>query len=111
MGTLPNTDDPDFIVWMRTATVPTFSKLYRVINSQSLKKGGILEVTIRNYFAVDDFEGSKSLLITTNSSLGGRNDALGIGFMAIGSVSLMTAVFFRIMLPPQRLTPSPLRDL
>merc|ERR1712083_485235 len=109
--TLPDTDDPDFVVWMRTSTVPTFSKLHRIINGQSLKKGATLEVTIRNYFAVDDFEGSKSLLITTNSSLGGRNDALGIGFMVVGSVSFLTAVFFWVMLSPQKLHPQyPLRD-
>lgn len=110
--TLPDTDDPDLMVWMRTSTVPTFLKLHRIINGQSLKKGDQLMVTIKNYFNVNDgFDGTKALVISTNSSLGGRNNKLGIIYMVIGSVSLLTAVFFRILLPPQRLSASMLRDM
>lgn len=107
--TLPDTDDQDFIVWMRTATVSEFSKLHRIINEQKLKKGDIMEVTIQNFFSVDSFSGTKSLIITTNSSLGGRNDVLGIAFMTIGSISLLTAVCFRLLIPPKKL--SPLHDV
>ena len=107
--TLPDQDDQDFIVWMRTATVSDFSKLHRIINGQRLKKGDIMEVTIRNYFTVDAFNGAKSLIITTNSSLGGKNDTLGIAFMTIGSISLLTAVCFRLLIPPKKL--SPLHDV
>ena len=106
--TLPDTDDQDFIVWMRTSTISTFSKLHRIINEQSLKKGSKLEVTIRNYFSVKSFDGTKSIIITTNSSLGGRSNVLGICFMVIGSLSLLTAVCFRLLLPPKR---SPLLDV
>ena len=35
--------DPDFIVWMRTAALPEFRKLYRVIN-RDLRKGETLNV-------------------------------------------------------------------
>eukprot|EP00486_Rosalina_sp_Unknown_P003224 CAMPEP_0201569842 /NCGR_PEP_ID=MMETSP0190_2-20130828/11753_1 /ASSEMBLY_ACC=CAM_ASM_000263 /TAXON_ID=37353 /ORGANISM="Rosalina sp." /LENGTH=413 /DNA_ID=CAMNT_0047992637 /DNA_START=29 /DNA_END=1270 /DNA_ORIENTATION=+ len=99
--TLPDTDDQDFIVWMRTATVSEFSKLHRIINGQKLRKGDIMEVTIQNFFTVDSFSGTKSLIITTNSSLGGQNDVLGIAFMTIGSISLLTAVCFRLLIPPK----------
>ena len=110
--TLPETDDLDLMVWMRASTISTFTKLHRIINGQSLKKGATFQVTIRNYFRVDEWEGgSKALVISTNSSMGGRNNKLGIIYMVIGSLSLMTAVFFRILLPPQRLPPSPLRDM
>eukprot|EP01083_Nonionella_stella_P208408 756327_1 len=55
--TLPDTEDPDFIVWMRTSTISTFTKLHRIINKQKLKKGSILQVTIKNYFGVSTFKG------------------------------------------------------
>ena len=100
--TLPDTNDHDFMVWMRTSTIGTFYKLHRIINGQSLKKGNVLEFTIKNYFDVSSFEGTKSIVITTNSSIGGKNNVLGIAFMTIGSISLLTAVCFRLLIPPKR---------
>ena len=100
--TLPDIDDEDFMVWMRTSTKSTFTKLHRIIGDQSLKKGAILRVTIRNYFAVDDFHGTKSIVISTNSSLGGKNTAMPILFMAVGCVCFGMAFFFRLLIPRNR---------
>eukprot|EP00484_Ammonia_sp_Unknown_P001373 CAMPEP_0197021694 /NCGR_PEP_ID=MMETSP1384-20130603/2636_1 /TAXON_ID=29189 /ORGANISM="Ammonia sp." /LENGTH=395 /DNA_ID=CAMNT_0042449583 /DNA_START=44 /DNA_END=1231 /DNA_ORIENTATION=- len=103
--TLPNTGDQDFIVWMRTAATSKFTKLHRIIRGQALKKGDILQVSIRNYFNVNSFQGSKALVITTNSELGGKNHVLGIAYMVMGSLCLLTAVCFRLLIPPQKLSP------
>lgn len=99
--TLPDTDDRDLIVWMRTATTPTFTKLYRIIHEQEFKKGDVLQIEILNYFRVFGI-GTKSIVITTNEVLGGRNDAMGIGFITVGSVALLTALLFWIFVPPNR---------
>ncbi|ETO03601.1 hypothetical protein RFI_33801, partial [Reticulomyxa filosa] len=40
--TLPNTDDDDLIVWMRTAAGSEFTKLYRINHQLKFKKGDTL---------------------------------------------------------------------
>lgn len=42
---IPDFEDPDFVVWMRTAGLPTFRKLWRVVHTP-LKGDYVL--TIRN---------------------------------------------------------------
>ena len=42
--TLPDTDDEDFIVWMRTGTVQDFYKLHRIVKEKDFKKGDTLRV-------------------------------------------------------------------
>ncbi len=39
-------EDEDFVVWMRTAGLPTFKKLYRIINTDL--QPGNYSVTIQN---------------------------------------------------------------
>ena len=101
--TLPDIHDEDLMVWMRTSATSTFTKLHRIIEGQSLKKGAVLRVTIRNYFAVDDFGGSKSIVITTNSSMGGQNKAMPILFIVVGCLSITIAFLFRLIVPRKRL--------
>jgi hypothetical protein len=43
------------------------------------------------------FEGTKSLVITTQSVVGGRNTAMGNGYIAIGSLNLVTALLFVLL--------------
>ena len=42
--------DPDFIVWMRTAALPDFRKLHRIVATRSLVKGEVLTLTVRNNY-------------------------------------------------------------
>ena len=44
--TLPDINDPDFIVWMRPAITNSFTKLYRIIQKQKFKKGDVLSVRL-----------------------------------------------------------------
>jgi len=84
-----------FIVWMRTAALPRFRKLYGVIHSD-FKSGDSLSFAVENNFEVTSFDGSKSLVISTLGSFGGKNSFLGISYIVVGSVSLLLAILFGI---------------
>ena len=79
-----------FIVWMRTATLPTFIKPYAKcsLNQQELPAGNYT-ITIGNNYPVSIFNGEKHVVISTVGPLGGRNIALGICYMVVGSVLIL----------------------
>ena len=58
-----------FIVWMRTAGLPSFRKLYGVIN-QDLNPG-TYSLDIKNNYAVTQFNGHKTFVLSTTNMLGG----------------------------------------
>ncbi len=57
---LEGVENEHFIVWMRTAGLPTFRKLYGKIN-QHVRKGTVLTFNISANFEVESFDGTKSL--------------------------------------------------
>ena len=100
-----------FIVWMRTAGLPTFRKLYAIIgkdndeSTTTIKKGTEIKIKVHSHFIVEDFGGKKSLVISTVSWLGGKNDFLGIAYIVVGSISLVLAAAFFVkhMVSPRKL--------
>jgi len=94
--TLPNITDEDFIVWMRTAGLPTFKKLYRKIQDSDLNVGDILTINFTNAFPVHSFGGTKSIVLSTTSALGGKNDFLGYAYIVVGVVCLVLAIGFLV---------------
>ena len=94
--TLPDATNPDFKVWMRTAGLPTFKKLYRVIGDTDLKKGDVLNLKVRNVFPVKEFSGTKSIVISTTSWLGGKNSFLGWAYITVGIICAILAFAFAI---------------
>eukprot|EP01100_Stratorugosa_tubuloviscum_P002152 TRINITY_DN1490_c1_g1_i1.p1 TRINITY_DN1490_c1_g1~~TRINITY_DN1490_c1_g1_i1.p1 ORF type:complete len:339 (-),score=147.20 TRINITY_DN1490_c1_g1_i1:41-1015(-) len=81
-----------FIVWMRAAAFPTFRKLRRIIN-QDLKAGEYL-ITIDSRFPVDEFDGRKSIILTTTNWIGGKNPIIGILYIVVGALSLVLGLLF-----------------
>ena len=85
--------DEHFIVWMRTAGLPNFRKLYGRIDTD-LKKGSSIEFRISSNFVVQTFDGTKHLVLSTTSWFGGRNPFLGIAYITVGSICMVLAILF-----------------
>jgi len=90
---IPDFKDPDFAVWMRTAGLPTFRKLYRIINTDLV---GDYRVYIHNTYEVTNFTGHKFVVLSTTSWLGGKNPFLGYAYIIVGAVCILLAVIFGI---------------
>ena len=99
----PSTDE-HFQVWMRTAGLPTFRKLYGRNADQPLPAGDY-ELTVSYNFGVRGYDGTKSIVISTTSFLGGRNPFLGISYIAVGCICLLLGIVFLVkhMVSPRKL--------
>ncbi|KAL5067267.1 hypothetical protein RYX36_018154, partial [Vicia faba] len=86
----------DLIIWMRTAALPTFRKLYGRIEVD-LKVGVIIYVTLKNQYNTYSFDGKKKLVLSTTSWLGGKNDFIGIVYLTVGGLCLFLALFFTVV--------------
>jgi len=91
--TIPDFRDEDFIVWMRNAGLPKFRKLNRIIQEDLY---GNYVVEIYNSYDVTLFQGSKSIIISQTSFLGGKNNFLGYAYMAVGGLCFLCGVIFSI---------------
>ena len=89
-------EDEHFIVWMRTAGLPNFRKLYGKIEGQPFSKGDTLVFSVEQNFAVNDFKGKKSIVISTVGQFGGKNPYLGVAYIVVGSISLFFGCLFLI---------------
>ncbi|XP_018598987.1 cell cycle control protein 50A-like [Scleropages formosus] len=91
----------DLIVWMRTAALPTFRKLYRIIEKNSstsptLPRGNYTLKITYNY-PVRSFEGRKRMILSTISWMGGKNPFLGIAYITVGSICFFLGVVLLII--------------
>ncbi|PPQ63170.1 hypothetical protein CVT24_005715 [Panaeolus cyanescens] len=96
--------DQHFQNWMRTAGLPTFTKLYGR-NDQDVMKVGTYQVTIGLNFPVRPYKGTKSFVISTVSWIGGKNPFLGWAYVAAAGVFVLLAVLgtARHLIKPRRL--------
>jgi hypothetical protein len=84
--------DEHFMVWMRTSALPNFRKLYGRVEG-GLKEGARYQILIKNNYNVANFQGKKSIVLTTLNSLGGNNTYFAILYL-IGAI--VTFVFMLV---------------
>ncbi|KAH0453876.1 hypothetical protein IEQ34_018200 [Dendrobium chrysotoxum] len=92
----PLSEQEDLIVWMRTAALPTFRKLYGRIEVD-LKENDIITVMLENNYNTYSFGGKKKLVLSTTSWLGGKNDFLGIAYLSVGGLCFFLATTFTVL--------------
>ncbi|GER49751.1 ALA-interacting subunit 3 [Striga asiatica] len=80
---IPLNQQEDLLVWMRTAALPTFRKLYGRIETD-LEANEIIKVVIQNNYNTYAFNGKKKLVISTTTWIGGKNDFLGRVYITVG---------------------------
>ncbi|KAL1921974.1 uncharacterized protein VTP21DRAFT_10616 [Calcarisporiella thermophila] len=88
-------EDEHFQVWMRTAALPNFRKLYGRNDGESMS-AGTYEVEIDMNFDMSSYGGSKAIILSTITFLGGRNPYLGIAYMVVGALCVLIALIFTV---------------
>jgi hypothetical protein len=93
---IPLSDQEDLIVWMRTAALPTFRKLYGKIEVDLAAKD-VIQVTLDNNYNTYSFDGKKKLVLSTTTWLGGKNDFIGIAYLTVGGICFFLAMCFTVV--------------
>ncbi|KJA27311.1 hypothetical protein HYPSUDRAFT_35157 [Hypholoma sublateritium FD-334 SS-4] len=97
-------NDEHFQNWMRTAGLPTFTKLYGRNDADTMQKGRY-RIIIGMNFPVLPYKGTKSFVISTVSWIGGKNPFLGWAYVAAASIFVLLAILgtARHLIKPRRL--------
>ena len=87
----------DLIVWMRTASFPTFTKLYRRVDHSSGRyvnglPSGNYTMNVTYNYPVVGFGGTKRFVIANTSVLGSNNLALSVAYLLFAVVALMSVL-------------------
>uniref|UniRef100_A0A914W5U8 Cell cycle control protein n=1 Tax=Plectus sambesii TaxID=2011161 RepID=A0A914W5U8_9BILA len=95
-------ENVDFIIWMRTAALPNFRKLYRKLNTtdklyNGVLKAGTYNLRINYNYPVKSFNGEKRFIISTTSWAGAKNSFLGIAYLVVGVFCIILGVVFLII--------------
>ncbi|KAL8159885.1 hypothetical protein V2J09_001422 [Rumex salicifolius] len=99
-------EQEDLIVWMRTAALPNFRKLYGKIE-QDLNVNDTIQVSLQNVYNTYSFSGKKMFVLSTTSWLGGKNEFLGIAYLTVGGLCFFLALSFSLI---YLIKPRPLGD-
>ena len=84
--------DQHFIVWMRTAGLPNFRKLWGRIDQ--ILAPGTYYLKVTNNYEVSPFKGNKSFVISTTNALGGKNYFLAVCYITVGTLCMLFAFVF-----------------
>ncbi|PRQ29504.1 putative ALA-interacting subunit 2 [Rosa rugosa] len=93
---IPLSDQEDLIVWMRTAALPSFRKLYGRIE-EDLNADDVVVVNVTNNYNTYSFGGKKKLILSTTGWLGGKNNFLGLACTSVGSSSIFISIVFLLL--------------
>ncbi|PVV01475.1 hypothetical protein BB560_004105, partial [Smittium megazygosporum] len=88
--------DQHLQVWMRTAPLATFRKLFAINKKEGLSSGQY-QVNITMNYNTLSFAGTKSFVLATTNSIGGKNPVLGIVYMAVGSLFVLLGCVFTVI--------------
>ncbi|TVY82402.1 Meiotically up-regulated protein [Lachnellula suecica] len=97
-------NDEEFQVWMRLAGLPTFSKL-ALRNDTTDMISGLYQVTIQSNFKVTEYGGTKAVVLSTRTVMGGKNPFLGIAYIVVGGICIVLGVLFTVthLIRPRKL--------
>ncbi|CAG8976477.1 hypothetical protein HYALB_00010613 [Hymenoscyphus albidus] len=97
-------NDEEFQVWMRLAGLPTFSKLAMKNVTQTMKAGKY-SLLVNSHFNVTEYGGTKSIIISTGTVMGGRNPFLGIAYVVVGGICIVLGSLFTVthLIKPRKL--------
>ncbi|KAJ7684763.1 cell cycle control protein [Mycena polygramma] len=97
-------EDERFQNWMRTAGLPTFTKLYGR-NDNDKMTAGTYQIIVGLNFPVLPYKGTKSVVLSTVSWIGGKNSFLGWAYVGAASVFVLLAIAgtARHLIKPRRL--------
>lgn len=88
-----DTGNEHFMVWMRTAALPHFRKLWGSIR-EPLYSNKTYTVVITNNFPVSNFSGTKTLVLSTTNAFGGKNLFLSVSYLVVGGVAFTIFLLF-----------------
>lgn len=89
-------EDERFMNWMEVAGLPTFRKLYGRYDEKELP-AGTYQLRVAGNYPVNSFQGTKSVVLSTATWTGGKNSALGWGFIMVGGLLLVLGLIFLVM--------------
>jgi hypothetical protein len=97
-------NDEHFQVWMRLAGLPTFSKLYQRNDTDPMIVG-TYTVDIDHNFPVTEYGGTKSIIISTRTVMGGKNPFLGVAYVVVGGICIVLGALFTVthLIKPRKL--------
>jgi len=97
-------NDEAFQVWMRLAGLPTFSKLAQR-NDHQIMQAGTYSLDIDHHFNVTEYGGTKSIIISTRTVMGGKNSFLGIAYVVVGGICIVLGALFTVthLIRPRKL--------
>lgn len=87
-----NTRNESFIVWMRSATLPTFMKIAQKCISNCTLSPDSYPLLIHNRYPTSAFNGEKHLVLSTVNEMGGKNKGLGLSYIISGAIFIVYSI-------------------
>ena len=93
--TLPDLGlDERFLNWIRLSGLPTFRKLYGKCTHKI--PPGTYTISIQDRYDVVKFQGTKSVIISEATFLGGKSSFMGIAYVVVGGLLLVLGLLFLV---------------